>query len=179
MAMNETDQGYLLPCGRDVEAVWDRLDEIDAHELECPHCLGARESLRALRAATEEMAHDAEEPSRALFGRIMSAVRAEVRRGEVLPVPSDAAGPIHVSGRAIAAVLRFAADTVPGVRARHCQVVARIDVIDVEMKLAVSYVNLTVDLVDVVRERVTAAAAARVGVRVNRLDITVEDLYDL
>ncbi len=179
MAMNETDQGYLLPCGRDVEAVWDRLDELDAHELECPHCLGARESLRALRAATEEMAQDTAEPSYALFGRIMSAVRAEVRRADVLALPSDDAGPIQVSERAIAAVLRFAADTVSGVRARHCQVVARIDVIDVEMKLAVSHLNFTVNLVDVVRERVTAAAAARVGVHVNRLDITVEDLYDL
>jgi hypothetical protein len=179
MAMNETDQGYLLPCGRDVEAVWDRLDEIDAHELECPHCLGARESLRALRAATEEMAHDTEEPSRALFGRIMSAVRAEVRRGDLLPLPGDAAGPVLISERAIAAVLRFAADTVPGVRARHCRVVARVDVIDVDLKLAMSHLSLTVNLVDVVRERVTTAAAARVGVQVNRLDITVEDLYDL
>ncbi|WNV88442.1 Asp23/Gls24 family envelope stress response protein [Umezawaea sp. Da 62-37] len=179
MAMNETDQGYLLPCGRDVEAVWDRLDEIDAHELECPHCLGARESLRALRAVTEEMARDTSEPSRALFGRIMSAVRAEVRRGDMLPLAAGDLGPLSVSERAIAAVLRFAVDGVAGVRARHCQVTAKVDVVNVELRIAVSVDFYVPDVVELVRERVTTAATARVGMRVNRLDVTVEDLYDL
>jgi len=179
MAMNDTDESYLLPCGRDVEAVWDRLDEIDAHELECPHCLGARESLRALRAATEEMANDTEQPSHALFGRIMSAVRADMGRGAMLALSDDDTGPVQVSERAIAAVLRFAADSVIGVRARHCEVVARLDVVFVSMRIAVEYGKFNVGVVDVVRDRVTAAASARVGVRVNRLDITVEDLYDL
>jgi hypothetical protein len=50
--------------------------------------------------------------------------------------------------------------------------------VDVEMSLAVAYRRFSADAVDEVRERVRAAAAARVGIVLVRLDLTVEDLYD-
>ena len=77
----------------------------------------------------------------------------------------------------------FAADGVPGVRARRCQVSAAAAAngevaLTVELGIAVSYGAFAADALDVVRERVSAAAASRIGTRVDRLDLTVTDLYD-
>ncbi|HEY1916496.1 MAG TPA: Asp23/Gls24 family envelope stress response protein [Streptosporangiaceae bacterium] len=187
MAMNPATQEYLLPCGRDVETVWERLADVEAgradeHELACPHCRQARAGLLAVRAATQELISDDAEPSASLTGRIMSAVRADVRRRDLLPLPTAEPGPLRISEQAVAAVLRFAADGVPGVRARRC----RVSVADtkgevaltIELAIAVSYGAFAADALDVVRERVIAAAARRIGIRVDRLDLTVTDLYD-
>lgn len=189
--MSQTTEGYQLPCGRDVETVWARLDEVDAgradaHELDCPHCRAARESLRVLRSLTDELIADESAPSPGLTGRIMSAVRAEVRRGDLVRLPPGEPGGARVSEAAIAAVLRFAADQVPGVRARRCRVRAVDDLaddppgeeqaIEVRMSIAVSYRHFAGAL-DLVRERVAAAATSRIGVRLARLDLTVDDVY--
>jgi hypothetical protein len=186
MAMNETAQGYALPCGRDVDTVWDRLTEGDAdeHDLTCPHCRQARESLQALREATRELILDDSEPSRELTGRIMSAVRAEIRRHDLLPLPASDLGPIRVSEQAVAAVLRFAADGVEGVRARHCRVSTGTDeggnvLLEVDLAIAVSYRGFAGDALILVRERVETAATARIGLRLRRLDLTVLDFYDV
>ncbi|MDQ3578650.1 MAG: Asp23/Gls24 family envelope stress response protein [Actinomycetota bacterium] len=186
MAMNHTTRDYLLPCGRDVEQVWERLDEVDAgradaHELTCPHCRAARESLTILRGLTGELAVEDAVPSLDLTGRIMSAVRAEIRRHDMLPLPTPEPGDVRISEQAVASVLRFAADTVDGVRARHC-VVRRTETddfaVEVEMSIAVSYRGFDSLALDDVRERVTAAAGARIGVRLARLDLTLADLYE-
>ncbi|WET81595.1 Asp23/Gls24 family envelope stress response protein [Amycolatopsis sp. QT-25] len=187
MAMNHATQDYLLPCGRDVELVWDRLDEVDAgradaHELGCPHCRATQDSLRVLRGLTRELVDDDTEPSADLTGRIMSAIRAEVRRRDLVPLASPEPGEVRVSDQAVAAVLRFAADSVDGVRARHCRVHRSGEAADslavhVELSLAIAH-DFDGDSLDVVRERVTAAAGARVGLRLARLDLVVEDIYD-
>ncbi|MFD5246774.1 Asp23/Gls24 family envelope stress response protein [Amycolatopsis sp. NPDC058340] len=187
MAMNHATRDYLLPCGRDVEQVWERLDEVDAgradaHELDCPHCRATRESLLVLRGLTRELTEDDAEPSPDLTSRIMSAIRAEVRRRDLVPLASPEPGEVQVSDQAVAAVLRFAADSVDGVRARRCRVLPAPDTIDplavnVELNLAIAH-DFDRDSLDVVRERVTAAAGARVGLRLARLDLVVEDLYD-
>jgi hypothetical protein len=186
MAVNRANEDYLLPCGRDVEHVWQRLDEIeagraDAHERGCPYCQATRESLTVLRDLTRELAEDTGGPSLDLTGRIMAAVRAEVRRHDLLPLPTSEPGGVRVSAHAVAAVLRFAADGVPGVRARRCRV-STVDSDDlamtVEMSLAVSYRGFARHALDDVRTRVAAAAEARIGVRLERLDLILDDLYD-
>ncbi|RSN63311.1 hypothetical protein DMH01_12040 [Amycolatopsis sp. WAC 04182] len=187
MAMNHATRDYLLPCGRDVEQIWDRLDEVDAgradtHELDCPHCRATRESLRVLRGLTRELAEDDAEPSPDLTSRIMSAIRAEVRRRDLVPLASPEPGDVQVSDQAVAAVLRFAADSVDGVRARRCRVHRSGEdtdalAVDVELSLAIAH-DFDGDSLDLVRERVTAAAGARVGLRLARLDLVVEDIYD-
>ncbi|MFD7229199.1 Asp23/Gls24 family envelope stress response protein [Streptomyces sp. NPDC059881] len=178
-------RSYVLPCGRDVEAVWERLDPTDdnvadAHELTCEYCTATRESLMALRAVTGELASQETGPSLGLTGRIMSAVRAEVRRHHMLPLPSTEPGGVRISEQVVAAVLRRAADSVDGVRARRCRiaVTGTGGAMEVSMSLAVAYGRFSVNAVDEVRERVRAAAAARVGMTLARLDLTVEDLYD-
>jgi hypothetical protein len=186
MAMNRANEDYLLPCGRDVEQIWQRLDEIeagrtDAHERDCPYCQATRESLTVLRDVTRELAEETEVPSLDLTGRIMAAVRAEVRRHDLLPLSTPEPGAVLVSAQAVAAVLRFAADGVHGVRARRCRVSTTDNddlAITVEMSVAVSYRGFALHALDDVRARVAAAAEARIGVRLERLDLILDDLYD-
>lgn len=184
---HSTDNDYLLPCGRGLEQVWERLDDgdTDPHESSCPHCAAARESLLTLRAATRELIEEPDPPPPDLFGRIMSAVRADVRRGRTLTLDTPHPGAILVSEQAVAVVLRFAADTVDGVRARGCRVQSTdIDedgaqVIAVSMTLAIRHGGPSIDeVVSVVRARVRAAASARIGVELGALDITVLDIYE-
>jgi hypothetical protein len=195
MAVNPETQGYLLPCGRDVETVWERLADVEAgrgdeHDLTCPDCRDARASLMTLREVTGELVSDTSEPTPHLTGRIMAAVRAEVRRRhDMLPLPTTEPGLVRVSEHAVAAVLRFAADSVAGVRARRCRVHEfRVPPADaggeegepmlvVELSVAVSYQSFAWRALDVVRERVAAAAVTRIGPRLHRLDLIVEDVY--
>ncbi len=196
MAVNPETQGYLLPCGRDVETVWERLADVEAgrgdeHDLTCPDCRDARASLIALREVTGELLADTAEPAPHLTGRIMSAIRAEVRRRhDMVPLSTAEPGRVRVSEHAVAAVLRFAADSVAGVRARRCRVHEhRVPAPDtsggeegepmlvVELSVAVSYQSFAWRALDLVRERVATAAATRIGPRVHRLDLVVEDVY--
>lgn len=185
MAMSEA-QGCMLPCGRDVETVWERLDatdagSADAHEASCAYCSATRKGLVVLRQVAGGLAsEDAAPVSLGLVERIMSAVRAETRRHHMLALPGPEPGGLRISEQAVAAVLRSAADSVDGVRARRCRIAAAeaVGEVEVEMSLAVAYRRFSADAVHEVRERVAAAAAARVGVTPVRLDLTVEDLYD-
>jgi hypothetical protein len=175
MAVDQTDADYLLPCGRSVDQVWSGTP--DEHARTCPHCRTAAESLRALRSATEELIAEADEPTLGLTDRIMLAVRADIRRRDMLPLVSG----IEISEQAVAAVLRFAADGVEGVRARRCRLRVELDpepVVEAELTLAVSYFSYTHGAVEAVRERVAAACAARVGFRLGRLDLLVDDIYE-
>lgn len=191
MAVNETtERDHLLPCGRDLEQVWQRLDEVEAghadeHDASCPHCRAARESLLALRAATRELIDEPAEPPPDLFGRIMSAVRADARRGRMLDLPTPHAGEIQVSEQAVAAIVRYAADSVAGVRARNCRVrQASADSggpgpLDVELTIAVRFGSAPLDeLLPAVRARVAAALPDRIGTTLRRLDVHVGDFYD-
>ncbi|MBF6326917.1 Asp23/Gls24 family envelope stress response protein [Nocardia transvalensis] len=185
-----TENDYLLPCGRGLEQVWQRLDAVEAgraddHEASCPHCAAARESLFTLRTATRELIEEPDPPPPDLFGRIMSAVRAEVRRGRTLALSTPHPGTLEVSEQAVAVVLRYAADTVDGVRARSCHVHGRgpgadgEQTIAVEMTIAVRMGGRGVEeLIPRVRERVRAALSARIGLALERLDITVVDIYE-
>ncbi|GAA5060107.1 anti-sigma factor family protein [Nocardia callitridis] len=192
MAVNgttDTEQDYRLPCGREIEQVWDRLDAVEAglgdeHENTCPHCAAARDSLRALRAATEELIDEPEPTPPDLVGRIMSAVRAESRRGRSVELPTDQPGTVDISEQAVAAVVRYAADTVAGVRARRCRVhpVGSDDdgcaLVDVELALAIRFGTTVLDdILPVVRERVRAALGARIGLVLVRLDLLIADTY--
>ncbi|MFD4407024.1 Asp23/Gls24 family envelope stress response protein [Nocardia sp. NPDC058499] len=191
MAVNETtERDHLLPCGRDLEQVWQRLDEADAgpadaHEASCPHCRAARESLLALREATRELIGEPDEPPPDLLGRIMSAVRAEARRGHMLELPTPHTGDIEVSEQAVAAIVRYAADSVPGVRARNCRVRqgppedGAPGPLDVELTIAVRFGAATLaDVLPDVRVRVAAALPDRIGTTLRKLDIHVGDFYE-
>jgi hypothetical protein len=72
------------------------------------------------------------------------------------------------------------------VRARRCRVRASDTggvegelMLDVELSVAVSYQRFAWRALDLVRERVAAAAATRIGPRLRQLDLIVEDLYEV
>lgn len=183
--------GHPLPCGRLVEDVFADLDagRTDEHLRTCPHCATARRSLATLMEATRALVDDPAEPPPNLLDRIMQAVRAEARRGDALPlVPTDATGapvpdlgPVDVSEQAVAAVVRFAADTVEGVRARSCRV--GVDPADpgalrITMTVSLRYgAGPIEDLVAAVRRRISSALEGQVGVRSGVVDLQVADLW--
>lgn len=195
MALTSRTGGHLLPCGRHLEDLLDRLDSAagappDEHENACPHCRTARSSLQALAEATRAVYEDTSlTPSLALRERILATVRAELRRGERLPLPPGDFGPVDVSEQAVAVVLRFAADTVEGVRARRCRLHSTVGTrptgsaegvasVKVELSIAIRYgPDASLQLVEAVRARVSAAAAAQIGLHVSEIDITIEDVY--
>ncbi|MEV6781494.1 Asp23/Gls24 family envelope stress response protein [Streptomyces sp. NPDC051098] len=184
MEMNDA-QGSALPCGRDIETVWKQPSaraggEPDGHDPGCEYCAAARESLAVLREVTGELVAEEIQPPAGFATRIMSAVRAERSRHHMLKLPSTEPGEVRVSEQAVAAVLRSAADSVDGVRARHCRITATETdgAVRVRLTIAVGYRGFHADAVEDVRERVRAAASAHVGVSLVHVDLTVEDLYD-
>jgi uncharacterized alkaline shock family protein YloU len=182
MAMSGHPDLPALPCGRLVEDLWDRLDRVaaDPHTVACPHCQAASGRLTALRQLTARLAAQPVQPPGDLTGRIMAVVRAEIRRGRDLPLPTTADGPASVSEYALAAVLRFAADHVPGVRARGCRaepVAGQPGHVRVRLGLAVGYGLPVSHVTEEVRDRVTTAANDHLALVIDSLDIDVEDVY--
>lgn len=192
MAVSQASDGFALPCGRQLETLWDSIEAGTAvrpgtHERDCPHCSTALSSLTALREAASELAAEPVPVPPRLTDRIMSSVRAEIRRARMIPLPGlEPEGRAEISEQAVAIVLRFAADSIEGIRARHCTVRPHADDsaggghgrVDVEMTLAIRYGTRPGDeVLAVVRRAVMAAADARIGLRVARCDLYVEDIY--
>ena len=104
-------------------------------------------------------------------------------RYESYPTPEP--GGVEVSEQAVAVILRYAADSAGGVRARRCRVrKTGVDkdgasIVEVELTLGVRLGNADGgETLARVRERVVAAAAARVGLSLAKLDLLVEDVYE-
>jgi len=179
--------GHPLPCGRSVEDVFDDLDagRTSEHSRAGEHCATARRSVENLMEATAALVADPSEPSPNLLDRIMQAVRAEARRGEVLSL--DEAGrsngpcPTDISEAAVAAVLRFAADSVDGVWARSCHITDEPEhaaTVGVAMSLTLRYGTGPVDgLLGEVRGRLAAALAGQVGLHAHRVDLQIVDVW--
>ena len=180
MALEHTRSGHPLPCGRYVEDVLDELDTGPAspHTQDCPHCGTTLRGIQALNQATEALLADPTEAPVGLLDRIMTTVRAEVRRGEGLALPTEH-GTAEISSRAVASLLRFAADTVPGVRARQCRLIPTgSSTVRVQMTLSLRYGGDIDTLVAEVRYRVATAIAATIGLRAEGIDLEVVDLWD-
>lgn len=178
-----------LGCGRTIDQVWQRLDrEPDEHEAGCDFCRDARSSLTRLAGVIEEFRAD--ELSSGASGRadvmpgsrvkdaVMQVARAEVRRGRRLQVRTDPGGSIEISEQTLSALIRFACDSVPGVRSRRCQAAQQDDVLNVAVRLAIRSGESAPALADLVRARITAVVPARAGLSVGRIDLIIEDVYD-
>ncbi|MGQ0576371.1 MAG: Asp23/Gls24 family envelope stress response protein [Pseudonocardia sp.] len=179
MALNVDVDGHLLPCGRSVEQVHDDLEAGRPVDPGCPHCAAARSSLENLFEATRALVADTAEPRPALLDRVMQAVRAERRRQTPLRLPTPV-GTADVAEQAVAAVLRWAADGVPGVRARSCRItVGEGGGAHVRMSLSLRFDGEPVrSRLDDVRRRVGAALAGQVGLVAQIVDLDVVDLWD-
>ena len=186
MALDRTAPVHELPCGRHVEDVLDEIDggTLSGHTLSCAHCTTARHGIEALNDATRILLDDPAEPGTGLFDRIMNAVRVEIRAGEALTLPT---GGDHadISIRAVASLLRFAADTVPGARARQCRVepdhagpAAGPPAVRIDMSLTVRYGTALQPLLDQVRARLDAAMSGHIGLQARTINLDVVDLWD-
>lgn len=183
MEMNpdDTDLRHGLPCGRSVEDVWAEIEagEAGAHTAGCPHCSTARDSLDRLAEATRELVDDPIEPPAGLLDRVLGAVRADLAQSDALALPVPAGG-VDMSTRALAAVLRYAVDTVAGLRAHRCRiepVAGRPDLVHVWMSVSLNYHSGRADGLDQARGRIRAALSDRVGLGLAGLDLEIGDVW--
>jgi uncharacterized alkaline shock family protein YloU len=180
-----------LSCGRSIDDVWSRIDgPPDEHERGCPYCLEARARLLRLSEAAADLrvaeANDPGlQPGAGFTASVMSLVRAEVRRGQSLPLDVDEDPGLTISEQAVVSLVWAAADTVAGVRARRC----RVRLVDpegfpsggptlVDVDLAVAFhpgtpLRVTTEQL---RDRVRRIVDAEAGVEVRRVELVVEDV---
>ncbi len=196
-----------LSCGRSIDDVWSHLDGApDEHERSCPYCLEARARLLRLSDAAAdlrvtEVADPALQPDPGFAASVMGLVRAEVRRGQAIPLDAEDEPGLTISEQAVVGLVWAAADSVPGIRARRCRVrVAVTDgdgsgdladpgggggqpmdvesstLVDVSLSLAVQAGTSVVDAAATLRARVAERVGAESGLRVRRVDLAVEDV---
>ncbi|MFD7154999.1 Asp23/Gls24 family envelope stress response protein [Kribbella sp. NPDC059898] len=168
---------HPLACGRTVEDVWEELDSgtPSAHLAECPHCRTARASLEQLAAATEALIDDPVDLPTGLLDRIMTAVRADVNLGRTIPLGS---AEVELSVPALAAVLRYAVDAVPGIRARQCRIeLVGHDTVRASMTVALKFGGGQVAALEQARERAATALHAQIGYAVESFDFEVVDVW--
>ncbi|WP_104165957.1 Asp23/Gls24 family envelope stress response protein [Arthrobacter sp. SX1312] len=200
MAMNEGQP--RLGCGRIIDDVWESIDRpASIHERTCRDCQSARAALEHLEAVTRSMrdrdrSDPALRPSRRVRAAILMVARAEIRRSRRVPLGTTPRGTIDISEQALTGLIRFAASTLPGVRARRCTIAgtrepqtspagppstAAVDGEDVRITLTValsSQVRIPAT-VTLLRERVGTIVQAQTGITMQQIDIGVEDLYDV
>ena len=129
--MEVTSSPTQLGCGRDIDDVWDNInDPPTRHELVCPYCQAARSDLADLVKVTRAYHHqDSTDPdleaNPAVIDRILAIAHAEVRRGRRLPLDRPATGQasdLTVSEQTVAAVIRRIGDRGGSIQIRRCSV---------------------------------------------------------
>lgn len=200
-----------LSCGRSIDDVWSHLDgPPDEHERSCPYCLEARARLLRLSDATSDLraaeaADPALQPDAGFTASVMGLVRAEVRRGQAIPLEAEDGPGLTISEQAVVGLVWAAADSVPGVRARRCRVRPVPDdpdgdpedgagpgangrhrpdeatlltgtLVDVDLSLAVEPGTSIRDATATLRARIVAQLGSETGLRVRRVDLSVEDV---
>ncbi len=194
-----------LGCGRDIDQVWDHLDQApDAHELTCPYCRAARTDLSGLASATQALRDDAAsnpdlQPGAGLLDRILAVARSEVRRGRRFPL--DQPGPERTSSstvaeQAVTAVVRRTGDRTRQVQIRRCLLTLHdagpagatpsgstaVDVgpaaVAVSLRVSVLRDLSIPEASRQLRAAIIHAVQQEVGLQVVSVDITVEDLHD-
>ena len=204
MAVSSSTQ---LGCGRDIDEVWENIARpATPHELSCPFCGPARESLQELERATSKLRVDDEEDPELQAGplviaRILEVARSEVRRNRRLPLnkplPGQVSEALTISEQAVAAVVRRTGDRHGGVQVRRCSVelvddaapvagslpvvdeLAPREASDVRVALRVSIdggVSIP-SLSGELRRAVIDVVSREVGMNVVRVDIEVEDVH--
>ena len=184
-----------LGCGRSIDEIWATIDlPPGAHESGCVQCQTARASLEQLAEATRALRLDDSNdaglrPRSGVKDAIMATARSEVRRGSRIPLHRSGDGIIAISEQAFTSVVRFAADTLPGVHARRCHVefpaasgdesAADTAGLRVNLRIAVAAGTDIPDAAETLRLRIISMIAAHVGVSAGTIDILVEDLYDV
>ncbi|UUU37713.1 hypothetical protein [Streptomyces sp. NBC_00162] len=175
----------LLPCGRPLSRAWEQARDTaatpDPHTASCPSCRQAVEGLTALDEATRALRAQARPSGHGLADRVISAVRAEVRLGAMLPL-DDPALDLRIAESAAAKVLRKAADTVPGSRAASCRLTPTANgngtAVHVAMTLATALDQPLPEQAAQVRRAVLHAADHVLGLAVADVDLEIDAVLD-
>jgi hypothetical protein len=176
---------YLLPCGREPEAVLEHAGagELDEHERACPECQAVIRDHSVLDQVTREWAELPVPMPDDLGTRVMRLVRAELHTGRLLPL-GEPDEELTLTETAAARALRAAVDAEPGVQARSCRIrphenragAAVPGPVVVRLSVGVPYGEPIHPLTDRLRERVRRAATERLGLEVAKVDVDVVDL---
>ncbi|WP_424216671.1 Asp23/Gls24 family envelope stress response protein (plasmid) [Streptomyces sp. BI20] len=183
-----------LPCGRNLATLWDAWEAgaPEPHDAVCPHCAAALRDLTHLRHAALTVhaptpphdTPDASSPSldtTALTGRIMDAVRLELRPGHRLPLGgSDEDTWIHES--AATRTLRTITERVPGVRVLRCGILPSTTddraPVTTRLEISAGHDHDLRDLADRVRRAVRTGADHELGLAVSTVDVHITDLHE-
>ncbi|WP_329458031.1 hypothetical protein [Streptomyces sp. NBC_01497] len=175
--------GERLPCGRLVGEVWERARDStgppDTHAAGCPYCRRTVAELAALDTAVQAL-RAARPGGTTVADRVMRAVRAEGRLGRLLPL-DDPGRDLRIAETAAAAVLRRAADGVPGVRAASCRLVPGADgarQVDIAMTLAVALDAPLPARAARARRAVASAARQHIGIVPGRIDLRIVSVLE-
>lgn len=181
MAVNP--EGDRLPCGRDIDQLWDDLaqDTLSEHHRSCEHCQAALTEIRPLRTATSVLAAEPVRPPADLRARVITAVRARMGVASRIALPGPAGSQLAISEHAAAVILRAAGDTVDGVHARSCRLPAGphggSTASDLTLTISLRFDMPALAAARAVRAAVRRAARAQLGLTLDRIDIDVVDVH--
>ncbi|MDJ0358524.1 Asp23/Gls24 family envelope stress response protein [Paenarthrobacter sp. PH39-S1] len=131
----------------------------------------------------------------------MNVARAEIRRSRRIALHGKENGTTEISEQALSSVIRFAATAIPGIHARRCHIEIRSGGNDpsgedrpsgntataanegahliINLRVAAAPSVEIPRTVDSLRQRISNAITACVGISAGTINITVEDLYDV
>ncbi|MEW1912099.1 hypothetical protein AB0442_27260 [Kitasatospora sp. NPDC085895] len=162
-----------LPCGRTIGESWE--EPPDRHTERCPYCLRARAALAEVHRAAEALTARPVVLRPELTHRILAAVRQQIRRGRLLPVPSRS--PAYIWEAAAAASLRRAVDTATDALVASCRLAPgpRGDV-TIALTLRAAYGRPLAEQAEKVRHVVLATATRTLGLTVHAVDLYITDV---
>ncbi|MFJ4851551.1 MULTISPECIES: Asp23/Gls24 family envelope stress response protein [unclassified Streptomyces] len=171
----------LLTCGRTLSHAWEQARDAtpaaDNHLSTCPYCREATEGLAALNTATTALREQEPPSSQQLISRVMDIIRNEVRLGPMVPL-DDVTRSLQIAEHTAAAVLRRAADSIPGVTTASCRIIPADQSAGVSVSITLAAVlgRPLQETAALVRHAVNAAADHALGLRVTAVDVTVIDV---
>ncbi|CAB4945665.1 unannotated protein [freshwater metagenome] len=168
-----------LECGRDLLALVEQVSEglppaEPEHQARCGFCQEAIARLKAALGALRDLAGEAVRTPRGLSARVLEQLRRE--RHSVL-IGAGSGGRDTVSEVIVSQIARRAVLAVEAVH--HASVVSesRQDGgVDLDVRVTARLGPSLPDLVEELREEVSAHVHALAGVRVTRIDVTVDDV---
>lgn len=170
----------LLPCGHPVSRAWEdaraAASAAKPHTAACPHCREATHGLVALDTATRALRAQKRPSAQPLADRVMGLVRADVRRGRMLPLDDT----LQLAETAAAKVLRRAADAVAGATVASLRLAPGKDAraVHIALTLVAALDRPLPATADQVRQAVLQAGHRMLGLAITSVDVTVVDVVD-
>jgi uncharacterized alkaline shock family protein YloU len=178
-----------LPCGADPDALLDQAAESGpeprpGHQSGCPHCQAALAEYDRLLAPVDELAATEVRPPASITEEVLRRIRGALPDPAYGVIPGPR-GVTRISGHLVGVTARVVTEQVPGVRAALAG--AEGDPPRVEAGTAglttVVHVVLAADwgadlpaLAGSVRAEVTRVVERTTGLRVVRVDVTIDDV---